>query len=178
MSKRPDPIEKRIAKGNTSRRPLPTAAPGRAIAGPVAPPWLAGPALDMWRHLQAILMPRGQWSADSELALMALCTTWAEYVELADDIRRNGRFQSVRTKASSAAPASNAQIYGFEPPLHRMDDAACMERIRPAVAAYQDADRRLKGWLIEFGLTDASRAKAPAPPVPPAGDALARYGLQ
>lgn len=154
--KRPEPIEKRLAKGNTQRRPVPENVPARVEGMPKRPDWLSGPALECWERVTHLLFARGQLTADSELPLQALCQTYAEWVGLRDDLEANGRFQKVRTQSGAE-----------------------MERVRPAVTAFQDADRRLKGWLIEFGLTDASRAKVAAirPPEGPQEDPLGRYGL-
>jgi phage terminase small subunit len=38
-------------------------------------------------------------------------------------------------------------------------DGSVMHRSHPAVAAIQDADRRIKGWLIEFGETPSARSR-------------------
>lgn len=161
MSRRPDPLEKRIAKGNTQRRPLPKDAPERVAGIPEAPQWLAGHALVCWRKTADLLQRRGQLSADSELSLLALCTVYAEWMELAEDIRENGRFQRVKTKAGTEDDGQ----------------AAYMERQRPAVAAFQDADRRLRAWLVEFGLTDAARGKVATTPPENPDEVLSRYGL-
>lgn len=154
--RRPEPIESRIARGNPQRRPIPKDVPTRVEGMPEPPEWLQGHALECWQRVSDLLFKRGQLSADSTMSLLALCQTYAEWVDLARDIRENGRFQTVETQAG-----------GF------------MERARPAVQAFSDCDRRLKGWLIEFGLTDASRAKvaAQAPSSSDEDDPLARYGL-
>ena len=34
-----------------------------------------------------------------------------------------------------------------------------MHRLHPAVGALQDADRRIKSWLIEFGQTPSARSR-------------------
>jgi len=162
VSRRPDPLEKRLAKGNTSGRPLPESPPARVDGVPDAPAWLTGHAVTAWHRIGGLLARRGQLSLDTEPSLIALCVTWAEWVELADDLQRNGRFQRVRTKVGADGKRGSF-----------------IERVRPAVAAFADADRRLKGWLVEFGLTDASRGKVEIKPAPPAdNDPLKRYGLQ
>lgn len=70
------------------------------------------------------------------VGLEQLCECYVEVQELRADVAENGRFQTVETKAGGA-----------------------MERLRPAYTALMDADRRLKGWLIEFGKTPAARSK-------------------
>lgn len=164
MARRPKPIEHRIGEGNRSRRPLPK-APARVYGAPPPPRHFRGYALQAWRDFSKILRARGQLSKESGIALEALCACFAEWHELADDIRKHGRFQTVAVASSGAK----------------------VERPRPAVAALRDADRRLKGWLIEFGLTDASRGKVHTggfsvpdetrDEEPLDDDPIARYGL-
>ena len=166
--KRPEPLEKRVGKGNTSGRPLPASPPARVHSAPTMPQWFGDLERECWSRTTDLLFRRGQLSADSEASLTALCQCYAEWVDLAQDIKANGRWQKVKTYT--------AKRRGED-----VDDADedYMERVRPAVAAFQDADRRLKGWLIEFGLTDASRGKVSgsAEEDPAAGDPLAAYGL-
>lgn len=160
--RRPQPLEKRAAKGNPTRRPMPN-APTR-VEGQIDPPAeLTGIALDCWVRLSQVLTARGQLSLDSYWSLIALCECFAEWEELRRDIRDHGRTQKVKTKG---AAKSRSKL-------------AVMERQRPQVAMFQDADRRLKGWLIEFGLTDASRGKVGGtePPQGNSADPLAAYGL-
>lgn len=139
--RRAQPIEKRVGKGNPTRRPIPKDVPARVSGEPKPPKGLAGHALECWKEYAGILKARGQWSRDSRLSFTALCEVYAEWRELADDLKKNGRFQTCGTKAGGT-----------------------MERARPALSAFQDADRRLRAWLIEFGLTDASRAKVSGTP--------------
>ena len=140
---------------------MPPSPPERVAGVPVPPEWLEGHALDCWNRVGNLLAKRGQLSEDSTPSLTALCVTWAQWVELAQDLQKKGRTQRVRIRGAKAG-----------------ERGTTMERQRPQVAAFADVDRRLKGWLIEFGLTDASRGKvSTAPPTNP-DDALARYGLQ
>lgn len=163
--KRPEPLEKRIGKGNPQKRPLPASPPARVHTAPTMPAWFGELHRECWERTTNLLFARGQLSADSEVSLIALCQCYAEWVELAQDIAANGRYQRVRTVAGERGKDEG--------------ETSLMERPRPAVAAFQDADRRLKGWLIEFGLTDASRGKVTGAPEGEgaADDPLARYGL-
>ena len=86
-----------------------------------------------------VLSGMGALTEADPAALEQLCETYAEVVALRADIAANGRFQTVLTKSGDQ-----------------------MERLRPAYSALMDADRRLKGWLVEFGKTPAARAKVEA----------------
>lgn len=154
VGRRPQPIEKRIGKGNPNNRPLPTNIPARVAGVPNPPKHLAGFSLECWNEYAPLLKQRGQISKESRISLTALCECYAEWRELGDDLRENGRFQKVTTGSGDE-----------------------MERVRPALAAYQDADRRLRAWLIEFGLTDASRAKVSGTPEADNDSPYAEFGL-
>lgn len=165
--RRAETLETKVAKGARDAKKMAATAPARVESVPKPPRWLKGHGKTCWKRLSDLLFMRGQLSADSEVSLLALCQCYAEWVDLAEDIRLNGRFQKVKTKAAAVSKEEG--------------DAAYLERVRPVVAAFQDCDRRLKGWLIEFGLTDASRGKVTGSgPKDPADedDPLAAYGLQ
>ncbi len=50
-----------------------------------------------------------------------------------------------------------------------------MRRVQPAYTALQDADRRFRAWLVEFGVTPAARSKVKADPVAEDTDPAAKY---
>ena len=155
--RRPEPAEVQYAKGNQ-----PAGSPARSFmprleSVPQMPSWFTGEAATCWQRVSEILFARGQLSVDSEISLVALCVCYEEWVLLLSDIRTQGRTQWTVGDRSGAE----------------------MERPRPSLAAFQDCDRRLKAWLVEFGLTDASRAKVAGaiPPDDGGNDPLSAYGL-
>lgn len=161
--RRPAPPETRAAKGTTKKRPNKVDIPPRQDGLPTPPVWLAKAERTAWGTFSNLLHARGQLSPDSTPSLIALCAVFVEWIELRDDLRENGRFQRVLTVAGAEKDEPESEDY--------------MERPRPALAAFQDADRRLKGWLIEFGLTDASRGKVQTKSPSTEDDPLSKYGL-
>jgi P27 family predicted phage terminase small subunit len=167
MPRRSLPPEVKEAKG-TQRAGRDAATPPARVPGVVAvPKGYKGHALTCWKAITDLLAKRHQLTLDSRPALICLCDTYAEREVLKETLEKEGRFQSVKTGSGDA-----------------------MLRAHPALAAYQDADRRYRAWLIEFGLTDASRGKVNAvtirPPAPERGKRKAaatvdapgsRYGL-
>jgi P27 family predicted phage terminase small subunit len=139
MARRPVPLEVKQGKG-TARVGREAKTPPARVAGLVkAPEGMSGHALTCWAEMADLLTKRGQLTLDSRPSLVRLCQTYAECVELEKVISEEGRFQDVKTGSGDS-----------------------MKRAHPALAALADADRRFKGWLIEFGLTDASRGKVNA----------------
>lgn len=150
------PLEKAVARGTEGAEARAAMAPRRIEGVPNPPGWFDADALDCWIRVSQLLFARGQLSLESEPSLIALCQCYSDWVNLAKKIRTMGMTQTVFNGESSK------------------------EAARPEVAIFADVDRRFKGWLNEFGLTDASRGKVVgSPPIPSDGnDPLSAYGLQ
>jgi P27 family predicted phage terminase small subunit len=163
--RRPKPPEVKEGMGNPGKREMPTPPP-RVSGVPKAPASLKGDALSCWRRVTDLLMKRHQLTQDSLESLACLAETYGERAKLRRALERKGWVMKVKTTAGEI-----------------------VEKARPEVAMYQDADRRFRAWLIEFGLTDASRGKVNAiapraphptgeqPPADEEHDPAARYGL-
>lgn len=125
------------------------------VGVPEPPIWLSKDANLFWQHVTTMLTLRSQISKESYTSLIALCECFASWKSLRDDILQNGYTHFIDGP------------YGE------------VERPRPQVAMFSDADKRLKAWLIEFGLTDASRSKVRIRAVKNTieHDPLAEFGL-
>lgn len=136
--------------GRPSRaNPVPPAVtPGR----PRIPRHLSPGARAAWRVFAPILDRMGVLTNVDGMALERACECYADIRELQATITREGRTYETRTERGDI-----------------------MHRARPEVAALADADRRLKAWLVEFGLTPAARSRVQATPPTPKGSADARY---
>ncbi len=155
MARPRKPTEAKIAAGNPGKRALPTSEPPR-VHGVVMPPsGMPGPVLVLWRRFAGLLKARGQLSLDTAEALEQLAYCAQEVRELREQIKTEGRTVTQTTVTGES-----------------------MIRANPAQAMFSDADRRLRGWLAEFGLTDATRSKVAAgDPTPKADNPLAEFGL-
>lgn len=164
MTRRRLTADEKHAKGTLRAGREPVTPPARVSGVPKPPRGMKGHALTHWHEMIELLARRHQLTLDSGPSLAALCDVYAERRNLAAVLERQGRVQ--RVKATNGAMVTKAH---------------------PLVRAYQDADRRYRAWLAEFGLTDASRSKVNAvairpaandEPEPPAGNEPgARYGL-
>lgn len=164
MTRRRLPTAEKKARGTFRRDREASTPPPRVDGTPKPPAKLKGAALAHWREMTVLLARRYQLTLDSGPALVALCEVFAERQTLARILERDGRVQRVKAVSGSI-----------------------VTRAHPLVRAYQDADRRYRAWLAEFGLTDASRGKVNALPIrptpeddspPPAGsEPGSRYGL-
>lgn len=143
-------------------------APARVSGVPDMPATFKGDAKTCWQWAVDLLSKRGQLTQDSRPSLVALCQVFAQREMLWKHLQKKGHFQTITTTSGDR-----------------------VEKLRPAVSAFADADRRYHAWLAEFGLTDASRGKVHVDPAnaPTAGqqrgrkpeveseNPAARYGL-
>jgi P27 family predicted phage terminase small subunit len=136
--RKPKPTDLKLVEGNRGKRRLPKreAKPQRVIPSP--PAHLSERGREIWGWATSVLDRMAVLTEADPLALERLCETLVEIEELKDDIREHGRYQQVETKVGGV-----------------------MERARPAVGMLQDADRRVRAWLTEFGLTPSARARVP-----------------
>ncbi len=135
--RKPKPTALKLLAGNPGHNvPKHEAKPARGIPKP--PAHLAGAALTGWMGFGPWLCKSGLLTMLDAAALEQLCENYGELLELRDDIRLNGRFTA--------------------------GDGGKMQRTRPQHYALQDAERRFRAMLCEFGMTPSSRARATATP--------------
>lgn len=134
MGNRPAPTAIKKARGDRKSR-IAANEPNLPIGFPLPPDHVQGTAREYWLKICPILEQMGVVTMADALAVERLAACYAELVELDEDIRQNGHTQKTETVSG-----------------------ATLERQRPQVAMRSDADRRFKMYLIEFGLTPASRS--------------------
>ena len=134
MGNRPAPTAIKKARGDRKSR-IATNEPILPIGCPLPPDHVIGKAREYWLSIGPILEQMGTVTMADALAVERLSSCYAELVTLDEDIRINGLTQKTETVSG-----------------------AMLERQRPQVAMRADADRRFKMYLVEFGLTPASRS--------------------
>jgi P27 family predicted phage terminase small subunit len=92
-----------------------------------------------WGHVVAVLDDMGVLTRADVMALELLCEAYADYLGARDALKAFG-----------------SNYYETE------GRNGTMRRAHPAVATMQDADRRIKAWLTEFGLTPSARTRVEA----------------
>ena len=100
-----------------------------------------------------MLLACGVLTDVDEHAFEQCCEAYAELRELRDDIADKGRTQEVETQSGSI-----------------------VEKARPQVAMYADADRRFRAWCSEFGLTPSARSRLSVEKPKPTDPAEAFFG--
>lgn len=139
--RRPKPTRLKVIQGNPGKRPLDPSEPEPEVPKdvPQAPAHLSDDAAEEWEYLAPILHKLRLLTVADLLALERLVECYAEVRKLQQVIDTAGHtFEAV-------GMAGDVII-----------------RQRPEVRMLSDADKRLKAYLIEFGLTPAARSKVSA----------------
>jgi P27 family predicted phage terminase small subunit len=137
MGRRPKPTHLKLIQGNAGKRRLNSAEPQPEPCEAPAPEHLTRYAREAWDRLAPMLRRMGLLTVADTIALERLCACYAEAREMSAILEMEGG-GTYETKNVSGET---------------------MFRPRPEAARLADADRRLKGYLGEFGLTPAARSK-------------------
>jgi P27 family predicted phage terminase small subunit len=142
MARPRTPTALKLVTGNPGKRPLPENEPKPSTSKkPQQPSHLTARGKVAWKKLIKILDSMGVLTEADGFALERLCDCYAEILELRKDIQTNGRtYESIKL-------------------LEEINAEQILMKANPCVAMLQDADRRFKSYLVEFGLTPAARSK-------------------
>lgn len=135
--RRPKPTDVKRAAGNPGGRALNENEVESAVIQDFEPPsHLSERAKDAWLRIVEHYSHTKVVQITDEIALEQLCEIYADIRELREEIAINGR-QYVSTDRTGSQ----------------------LLKRNPAVAELADTDKRLRMWLVEFGLTPSSRSK-------------------
>lgn len=151
--RRPKPTVLKLIQGNPGKRPLNQAEPVPKRKKPPRPGHMSELAKKAWPKVSRILSGLSVLTVADGLALEGLCEAYAE-------------LQAARKALRDA---------GGEYYKAMTEEGGVMWRAHPAVAARNDADRRLRAWLVEFGLTPAARSKVKMDGEPQESDPAERF---
>lgn len=130
--RRPKPTALKIAEGNPGRRPLNLNEPQfRGL--PKCPAHLDKNAKAEWRRISKELAAIGLLAAVDRAALAAYCQCWSRWIDAEESIKK---FGTVIKSPKSGYPVQN-----------------------PYVGIANTALDQMRKFLIEFGLTPASRSR-------------------
>lgn len=132
-------------------------APPRVNEAPEPPSHMTPIEREVWMHLKKVLTKRGQFSLDNQTAIWALVSATAEFIECRHIVNTQGRTYRVLSTAATRAlrPGEMEEI--------EWGDEHYLTKLRPEVTLLFQADRRMRMWLCEFGLTDATRMRVASP---------------
>lgn len=163
MSRRAKPSALRELIGGGGHRPLPKNEWKPPVGEPEMPRHLRPAARRAWKHWVATLLPAGILTIADGSALAMVCDAFADWEEAQKDILKNGLVSITPKLDNNNQPIMYA---GKQVQVHKPN---------PAVAIKNKAMALMHTYLLEFGLTPASRPKIAGEetkPVNPLDDVL------
>ncbi len=137
--RRPKPTKLRVLQGNRGKRAINKKEPKPLRKQPDPPPHLTEVALEAWDLYAPILMKMGVLTGADAIALERLVECYSEVRKLAEVVEAEGHTYETTSQSGDL-----------------------IIRRRPESAQLADADKRLRAYLVEFGLTPAARSKVDA----------------
>lgn len=138
--RKPTPTHLKLVTGNPGRRPLNKDEPQPVAGRPKCPAHCSKNARKLWDYVCDLLHDMGLLATSDAVALEMLCEAYSDFLAASDTLKEFGDDFYETTNESGST----------------------MYRVHPALAKKQDADRRIRGWLAEFGLTPSSRTRVKA----------------
>ena len=152
--RKPSPTQLKLLRGNPGKRPITAGSeptPGHNLPEP--PPHLSARAKAAWDQIAPILTGMGVLTEADAVALELLCESYADYAEARDELRAFGSNYYETTTQTGGT----------------------MRRLHPAVSVMQEADRRMRNWLVEFGQTPSARSRIQITVPRPKNDVARKY---
>lgn len=141
MANRPKPTALKIAQGNPGKRKLNDLEPTPGIVDPVIPHYLSKPGRKWWAQLAPMLMRLKVLTEADHLALALLCEQAAQVDEASAIVHKSGLLIEKKILDRTGK--------------HLMSVPA----LNPAFRVQIECMKQLKSFLLEFGITPASRSK-------------------
>lgn len=148
-------------------------APRKIDEEPSPPDEMTKEEAEVWAVVKKVLRTRGHFTLDNQFAIHALVSATAEFLYCRRLINREGRtYKVLSTAATRALRPGEMEDMEWGPEHY-------LTKVRPEVHMLFQADRRMRMWLCEFGLTEATRVRVTTPPdsKDEAAGVLGAYGL-
>jgi len=140
--RKPKPTALKLVTGNPGHRPLNRKEPKPEAAIPECPEFVQGEARKTWHKVARKLHRIGLLTEIDDMALAVLCQSWAEYLEASAKLRETGML----VKSPNGYPMMN-----------------------PYLAIANQAVKKVRSLLAEFGMSPSSRSRIAAAGNAPSG---------
>ena len=159
--RKPKPTHLRVVGGNAGRRPLNDREPAPPRARPSAPANISDGAREVWGQAVMILDEMGVLTAADVFAIETLCEAIADHRAAGQTIKACAERHKQDTLDGKAEP-DNSPDGRYYRTVNQA--GGVMWRAHPALGLRADADRRIKAWCGEFGLTPSARTRIETDP--------------
>jgi P27 family predicted phage terminase small subunit len=130
--RRPKPTHLKLLQGNAGKRPINPFEPKPPAEMPEIPPHLNEEAHAEWNRMSTVLARLGLLTTIDRAAFSCYCVAWSRWVEAEESLKKTGNV----IKAPSGYPILN-----------------------PYLVISNRAMEQMKVFLVEFGLSPASRSR-------------------
>jgi len=153
--RKPTPTHLKLVTGNPGRRPLNGDEPQPRRERPSAPAHISDAAREVWGQAVLVLDEMGVLTAADVLAIEILCEAIADHRAAGETIA------ACAAQAKRDNDAGATSDFSTDGRYYRTINQAggVMWRAHPALALRSDADRRIRSWCSEFGLSPAARSR-------------------
>lgn len=168
--RKPTPSHLKLVHGNRGKRPLNQAEPTPVRERPSAPAHISDMAREVWGQAVLILDEMGVLTRADVFAVEVLCEALADHRAAGETVR------ACAATARSAVAEGKESDFTPDGRYYRTINQAggVMWRAHPATALRADADRRVRSWCAEFGLTPSARSRIETGQAD-RGDAASKY---
>lgn len=134
--RKPKPTHLKLVAGNPGKRALPENEPKPVRERPNKPAGMSGPASKIWDIVADETFKMGVLTTADGPALRMFCEAWARFFE------------------------ARRAILQFGSMTYETEGVAGMQiKLHPLVGVQERAERTIRSWCSEFGLTPAARAR-------------------
>jgi P27 family predicted phage terminase small subunit len=144
--RRPLPSTIKNLRGNPGKRQINTNEPVSQPGDPTMPTGLSDAAQKKWHELLDVLRPMRVLTIADGLNLAAICYTFDVWMSANEDVKTLGVMAKV-------------PVMGRKGTLEEKEVIGWIVKKNPAVAVANEALKTMKSYMVEVGLTPASRSK-------------------
>lgn len=155
MGRKPTPSHLRLIAGNRGKRPINEDEPKPRRERPSAPAGVSDSAREVWGQTVLVLDEMGVLTTADSFAVEMLCEAIADHRSAVEQIALNKKKSKEETDVVTDSDWSACGHYYRT----KSREGGFMWRSHPAVAMKSDADRRIKAWCAEFGMTPSARSR-------------------
>lgn len=155
--RKPTPTFLKIVRGNPGKRPLPEnePRPKKIRKLPSAPEHISDGAKAVWDNVVKELDDISILTSIDIFAVEILCEALADHRAAGEQIEAaKAEYEAAKADKVDCDWSADGRYYRT-----RNQSGGFMWRAHPAVGLRSDADRRMRAWCAEFGLTPSARTR-------------------
>jgi len=155
-AKKPSRIKE--IEGNAGKRPLPATEPKPALDArkPKCPAYLKGPGRLEWKRITPELYRLGLLTKIDHAALEAYCSAYGQFIEVEGEMARMRREYREALRERRKKPYDQRKLPSNGMVVMTSNGNAIME---PILSVRKQAMELMHKFLVEFGMTPASRTR-------------------